>query len=59
MNKETILGIVRHILTFGGGLLATKGFIGASDVEMPVGALGTIAGIVWSAWDKSARAPST
>jgi len=27
MNKEKILGIVRHILTFGGGYAVAKGYL--------------------------------
>lgn len=48
MNKEQILGIVRHILTFAGGFLVTKGL---ADVEVSselVGAVITIVGAVWS-----------
>jgi hypothetical protein len=53
MNMETILGFVRHALTFGGGFLVTNGAIGASDLETGVGALVTIIGIIWSALAKS------
>lgn len=52
MNMETILGVVRHILTFGGGLLASKGYLEAGQVELTVGALVTIIGVAWSAWSK-------
>lgn len=52
MNKDMILGLVRHILTFGGGLLAGNGVIGESEVEIAVGALVTLIGVVWSAWQK-------
>ena len=27
MNKESILGIVRHVLTFAGGYIAAKGVV--------------------------------
>jgi hypothetical protein len=52
MNKEVILGLARHILTTLGGVLAGKGVIGASDVEVAVGAVVALAGIVWSVVDK-------
>ena len=46
--KEQVLGLVRHALTFVGGLLVTKGIIDeASSLEL-VGALVTVIGIVWS-----------
>lgn len=52
MNKESILGVARHILTFGGGFLTTNGAISASELEIVIGALITIGGVVWSIFDK-------
>jgi hypothetical protein len=52
MDKDTILGIVRHVLTFGGGLLVTKGYFDDGTMQAVVGALMTIAGAVWSVVDK-------
>ena len=57
MNSDVILGVVRHVLTFGGGFLASAGVIAASDVEMAVGAIVTLVGIVWSALQKKKMAP--
>ena len=48
MNKEQILGIVRHVLTFVGGFLITKGLVDETFVTEIVGALSTIIGSVWS-----------
>lgn len=50
--KEALLGFIRHILTFGGGFLASNGIITDGQVEMAVGAVVTLVGIAWSAWDK-------
>ncbi len=55
---ETILGLIRHILTFGGGVLASKGVVEVSQVETAVGAIVTLVGIVWSALAKSDKFPS-
>ncbi len=55
MSKDVILGFIRHLLTFGGGLVASSGFILASDVELGVGAIVTLVGIAWSAFDKRSR----
>lgn len=55
MNKETILGVLRHILTFGGGFLVTKGVADAGMVETGIGALTTIIGLVWSIVEKRNR----
>lgn len=48
MNWEAIQGVVRHVLTFGGGFLVTNGAIGASDLETGVGAIVSLIGIIWS-----------
>jgi hypothetical protein len=55
-TKDTILnGVVRHILTAAGGALVTKGVIGETELEMAVGALITIVGVVWSAIAKKKK----
>jgi hypothetical protein len=58
MNIATILGLVRHILTFGGGFLVTNGAIASSDLEVAVGAITTLVGIIWSALSKNDNFPS-
>lgn len=49
---EMVLGLVRHVLTFGGGFLVTSGVLTQTDMETAVGALVTLVGIVWSAMHK-------
>jgi hypothetical protein len=53
MKKEKILGIVRHILTFGGGLIVSKGWIDESLYTELVGGLLTLVGGLWSVLDKN------
>lgn len=48
MNKEQILGIVRHVLTVVGGALVAKGFIDESVLLEGVGLITSIIGFVWS-----------
>lgn len=48
MNKEQILGIIRHILTFGAGFLVAKGKLDASGAETIIGAAIALVGGVWS-----------
>lgn len=55
MKMDTILGFVRHVLTFGGGYLASANIIEASQVDVAVGAIITLVGVVWSAIDKKDR----
>lgn len=48
MNKEKILGVVRHVLTFGAGWLVARGKLDASAVDTIVGAVVVIVGFAWS-----------
>lgn len=52
MNKDAILGIVRHVLTFGGGYIAAKGMVDQALVNEAIGAAMTLIGIVWSVTQK-------
>jgi len=49
MNKEQLLGVVRHVLTFGGGYLVSNGYINGSTLETITALIITIAGLIWSA----------
>ena len=48
MNKERILGLIRHVLTFGGGIVVSQGYLDEATATQVIGALVTIAGAVWS-----------
>ena len=49
-KKDTILnGIVRHILTAAGGGLISKGVLAQTELEMAIGAIITLVGVIWSA----------
>jgi hypothetical protein len=52
MSKETVFGVIRHILTFAGGILASRGIIDAGMVETISGAVITLGGVVWSIVEK-------
>jgi hypothetical protein len=52
MNKATVLGIVRHTLTFGGGFLVSQNTLNGSELEAGVGAVITLIGIIWSVIQK-------
>ena len=52
-TQDTVLtGIVRHVLTAAGGALVTKGYFAETELELAVGALITLAGVIWSALAK-------
>lgn len=48
MNKEKVMGVVRHVLTFGGGYIVARGWLDEGTVAELVGATVTIVGVVWS-----------
>lgn len=52
MKQEQILGIIRHILTFGGGLLVMKGVVDDDIIQDVTGATITFVGTLWSFIDK-------
>ena len=58
MSKEQLLGILRHVLTFVGGLLVTKGLIDAGMVEQVLGGLLTVVGGLWSVFAKKSTTPT-
>lgn len=55
---ETILGFIRHALTFGAGFLVAKGYIDDASAQEGVGAVVALIGVIWSALSKSAAFPS-
>jgi len=48
MTKEQVLGIIRHGLTFVGGILITKGLIDAGTESEIIGTVITLIGTIWS-----------
>lgn len=56
MNKDKVLAIVRHFLTFAGGVLVTQGYVDADMYLELSGAMMTLIGGVWSIVDKKPQA---
>lgn len=54
MQKEQVLGFVRHALTFIGGILVAKGLASDGQVAEMVGSAITLVGVVWSVLAKKA-----
>ena len=48
MNAEQVGGLVRHLLTFAGGWLVTKGYVDEATMQTVVGAAVTLIGAAWS-----------
>lgn len=53
MTKEQVFGIIRHSLTFIGGLLIVKGTIDESTLEQIISGVITLTGLIWSVVDKN------
>jgi len=52
MNKEMIVGLIRHALTFGGGIVGAKGLADDGLISEIIGALMTLVGAGWSVVSK-------
>jgi hypothetical protein len=48
LTKEQVLGIVRHALTFVGGIVVMKGWADENVVAEITGGIMTLAGAIWS-----------
>lgn len=55
MKKEIVLGIVRHTLTFVGGILVMKGIVDETTLTEIIGGVMTLVGGVWSIVSKSGK----
>ena len=52
LSKEQVLGIIRHALTFVGGILVMHGLVDETIVTEIVGGVMTLTGTIWSIIDK-------
>ena len=53
LTKDQLMGIVRHVITFVGGILVTKALIDDSILTEIVGATVTLSGAIWSIVSKN------
>lgn len=51
-RMDVVMGLIRHLMTAGGGILAAKGYVDSGTVETVVGAVITLLGALWSVYDK-------
>ncbi len=54
VQKEQVLGLIRHALTFIGGIVIAKGLASDAQVMEMIGATLTLVGTVWSVLAKKA-----
>ncbi len=55
LTKEQILGIVRHSLTFIGGIVIARGLVDETLVTELIGGVITLTGTIWSIIDKKSK----
>ena len=53
MNKEQKLGVIRHMLTFVGGILLAKGLVDESLLTDMIASIMVLVGGVWSIVSKA------
>lgn len=53
LTKEQVLGIVRHALTFVGGIVVMKGLADEGMVNEIIGGVMTLTGAIWSVISKN------
>jgi len=51
-KKEQVIGILRHTLTFVGGILVLKGYTNDADFTILSGLISTAIGSIWSIVEK-------
>jgi hypothetical protein len=54
--KEQVLGLVRHALTFVGGIIVAKGLLDEALFQEVLGGVMTLVGAVWSIASKKKAA---
>jgi hypothetical protein len=54
LTREQILGIIRHALTFVGGIFVMRGLVDETIVTEIVGGVVTLTGAIWSIVSKQA-----
>ena len=48
LSKEQVLGIIRHVLTFAGGIVLSQGLIDQALLNTVIGSSITLIGAIWS-----------
>ena len=53
LTQEQVLGIIRHTLTFVGGIVIARGLVDETVVTEIIGGVVTLVGAIWSIVDKN------
>lgn len=52
MNTGVLSGVIRHALTFVGGIVGSDGVLSGDEMNMAAGAIATLVGLAWSVVSK-------
>lgn len=52
MNADMIMSLVRHLMTFGGGFLVSRGLLDAASLETVIAAVVSLVGVGWGIFNK-------
>jgi hypothetical protein len=52
LNLNQLQGILRHLFTFGGGLLVAKGHLDEESLQQISGLVISLVGVIWSVASK-------
>lgn len=55
MTKDSVLSVIRHVLTFAGGACLPAGAISGDELQAAVGAMITLIGLAWAVFEKRGR----
>ena len=55
LTKEQIMGIIRHALTFVGGIVVMKGLVDEAVITEIIGGAMTLTGAIWSIINKKEK----
>ena len=55
LTKEQIMGIIRHALTFVGGIVVMKGYVDNGTITEIIGGAMTLTGAIWSIINKKEK----
>lgn len=48
LTKEQTLGLIRHTLTFVGGIVLSNGLVDQATIDVIIGSVITLTGAIWS-----------
>lgn len=58
MTKDSVLSVIRHVLTFAGGAFLPAGAVSGDELQIAIGAVITLIGLIWGILEKRNRPPN-